>query len=225
MKFGLTVVQKQFVKALLLASSISAGYFFVRVLVGHSGRYWFMLWNLFLAWLPLVFAWGLQSSLKHNRWLSWKPLLFTLLWLSFLPNSFYMVSDLVHLHSTGEVSLLYDSVLMFSFIFSGMVLGFTSLFIVQRQLQTKLHRRNTHALMTGVLLACSFAIYLGRDFRLNSWDILINPAGLIFDVSDQFINPTQHPQVITTTLMFFALLVGMYVVLWQVVKVLGAKPR
>lgn len=225
MDLNFNEVQKRFLQALLLASGISIGYFLVRVVVGHSWWYAFLLWNLFLAWLPLVFAWGLQSSLKKYRWLSWQPLLFAVLWLGFLPNSFYIVSDLVHLHSTGEVSLLYDCVMVFSFIFTGMVLGFTSLFIVQKQLHDKLRLRHTHTIMGVVLLACSFAIYLGRDFRLNSWDVLTNPAGLLFNVSDQFINPSQHPHFLTTTLIFFALLMGMYTVLWQVIKVLEAKRK
>ncbi len=220
---GLNKVQWHFLRALLLASGINVGFYIVRVFAGHSFRYWFLLWNLFLAWLPLVFAWLLQNSLKKERWLGAKPFIYTVLWLGFLPNSFYLVSDLIHLHSTGEVSLLYDAVLIFSFIFTGFVLGFTSLFIVQRQLHDKLKRRDTHAIMALVLLLCSFAVYLGRNFRLNSWDVLVNPAGLLFDVSDQFVNPGQHPQLFTTTLMFFALFIGIYAVLWQVIKAVQAE--
>lgn len=219
----LSEVQRQFLLALALASLINAGFFMVRLFSAYTWRYWFLLWNLALAWLPLIFAWLLQDSLKKQRWLSAKPIIFSVLWLGFLPNSFYMVSDLIHLRSTGEVSLLYDAVMFFSFIFTGFVLGFTSLFIVQKQLSDKLRKRDTHTMMLGILLLCGFAIYLGRNFRLNSWDILVNPAGLLFDVSEQFVNPTAHPQLVTTTLMFFALLLGMYVVIWQVIKALQAK--
>lgn len=223
MKLEFNEVQRQFLRALLMATAINAGFFIVRVISAHNSRYWFLFWNLMLAWLPLLFAWLLQLSLKKHRWLSAKPLIFTVLWLGFLPNSFYLASDLVHLHSTGEVSLLYDGVMMLSFIFTGLVLGFTSLFIIQRQLHDKLKRRDTHTIMAGVLLLCSFAIYLGRDFRLNSWDVLVNPAGFLFDVSDQFVNPAAHPQLLTTTLMFFALLMGIYVVLWQVIRAIQAE--
>lgn len=223
MNLSLNKVQRHYLRALLLATGISVGFYLVRVGAGHTSRYLFLLWNLFLAWLPLVFAWLLQSSLKHRRWLSAQPVIYTALWLGFLPNSFYIISDMIHLHSTGEVSLLYDAVMIFSFIFTGMVLGFTSLFIVQRQLHDKLRRRDTHSIMAVVLLLCSFAVYLGRNFRLNSWDVLVNPAGLLFDVSDQFVNPGQHPQLITTTLMFFALFMGIYVVLWQVIKAIQAE--
>ncbi len=222
MKTKLSKVEWQYVKALLLASAISAGFFIARFVSAQSTRYAFLFWNLLLAWLPLVFAWYLQRSLKKNRWSRAAPIIFTILWIGFLPNSFYLVTDLIHLHSTGEVSLLYDCVMFFSFIFSGMVLGFTSLFMVQKLLHDKLRRRDTHSIMAAVLLLCSFAMYLGRVFRLNTWDVLINPAGLLFDVSDQFVNPTQHPQFLTTTLLFFALLIGMYAVLWQGIKTVRA---
>jgi uncharacterized membrane protein len=224
MQLRLTAVQKQFLLAMALATSMSLAFFTIRVFSTDTWRYWFLCWNLVLAWLPLMFAWLLQDSLKYRRrWLSGKPLIFTLLWLGFLPNSFYLISDLIHLRSTGEVSLLYDAVMFFSFIFNGLILGYTSVFIVQRQVRHKWGSGDTHAIMAGVLLLCSFAIYLGRNLRLNSWDVLINPAGLLFDVSDQFINPTAHPQVLTTTVMFFALLLGMYTVIWQVIRAVQAE--
>ncbi len=222
MKIRPNTAERQYIKALLLASAISAGFFIARFVGAQSTRYAFLIWNLFLAWLPLVFAWYLAQSLKTHRWQSAKPLILTALWLAFLPNSFYLVTDLIHLQSTGEVSLLYDSVMFFSFIFTGMALGFTSVFMVQKQLSDKLKRKDAHVIMAGVLLLCSFAMYLGRIFRLNSWDVLINPAGLLFDVSDQFVNPAQHPQFFTTTLLFFTLLIGMYAVLWLGIKVVQA---
>ncbi len=221
----LSEVQKQLLLAFTLATLINLGFFTVRVISAGTLRYAFLFWNLLLAWLPLLFAWLLKESLKKQPWRSPKPIIYAALWLGFLPNSFYMVSDLIHLQSTGEVSLLYDSVMFFSFIFTSFALGFTSLFIVQRELHEKLKLKSTHAIMAGILFLCSFAIYLGRDFRLNSWDVLVNPAGLLFDVSDQFVNPAAHPQLITTTLMFFALLIGMYAVIWQVIRALEAHWR
>ena len=52
----------------------------------------FLIWNLFLAWIPVFFAAGF--AVVHRRvWLV--PL--GLGWLAFLPNSPYLVTDLVHL--------------------------------------------------------------------------------------------------------------------------------
>ena len=66
-----------------------------------------------------------------------------------------------------------------------------------------------------MLLLSSFAMYLGRDLRWNSWDVLLNPAGIIFDVSERVIDPLDHPEAFTTTLMFFIFLAGLYIFLRQ----------
>ncbi len=198
-----------------------------RELATGSNRYWFLLWNLLLAWLPLIFAGSLRHWLRQHYWLTWQGVALTWLWLIFLPNSFYLSSDLVHIHQTGEISLLYDTVLFLSFIWNGLVLGYFSLFIVHGQLIKRLRRRTTHGLIALILLLCSFAIYLGRSLRWNSWDAMVNPAGLLLDVSERVLHPLTHPQAMTTTLMFFVLLGGLYVVIWQFIKIIvqSARPR
>lgn len=208
------------VYALLISNSLSLILYLFRVADSDSFRYWFLFWNLALAWLPLVFAWWLIKRLPRTPWLSVSNIILTLLWLGFLPNSFYMLSDLIHLQSTGEVSLLYDAVLFFSFIFNGFVSGFISLYIIHRELLRRLERLRAHSVVAGVILICSFAIYLGRNLRWNTWDTIINPAGILFDVSDRFINPAAHPQVVATTLTFFMLIGSMYMVVWQLVEAL-----
>jgi uncharacterized membrane protein len=84
--------------------------------------------------------------------------------------------------------------------------------LVHTELLRRVSRRATHTLIELVLVLCSFAIYIGRDLRWNSWDILTHPASVLFDVSDRVLNPREHPQVITTTLSFFVLLSSMYIV-------------
>lgn len=188
----------------------------------QSTRYWFLLWNLFLAWLPLLFAWWLVKRLKHSRWSDTGNIALTFLWVGFLPNSFYIVSDLIHLEATGEVSLLYDAVMFTSFIFNGYVAGYMSLLLVHDRLLKRISRIRAHAIVAAVLLACSFAIYLGRNLRWNTWDVLVNPAGILFDVSDRFINPAAHPQAFVTTVTFLLLLGSIYIVIWQFVHALKA---
>lgn len=210
--------------ALLVSNGVSLLLYLIRVIGADDFRYWYLFWNLALAWLPLLFAWILVKRLKRTPWLSWLNILLTLAWLAFLPNSFYVVSDLIHLQSTGEVSLLYDAVLFFSFIFNGYVSGFASLYIVHRQLIKRLERMTAHTLIGGVILLSSFAIYLGRYLRWNTWDALVHPAGLLFDVSDRVINPIAHPQAVVTTGTFFLLIGSMYIVVWQLVRALKNEP-
>jgi uncharacterized membrane protein len=78
--------------------------------------------------------------------------------------------------------------------------------------------RLAHIMIASVLLLCSFAIYLGRYLRWSTWDVLVNPAGVVFDVSDRIINPVSHGQTFSTTLTFFLLLGSMYLVIWQAIR-------
>jgi len=208
------------VQALLISNGVGVTFFCLRAFESGSTRYWFLVWNLLLAWIPLGLAWVLKQNLQRYRWQSPSNLALTFLWFGFLPNSFYVVSDFIHLKSTGEVSLLYDVVLFASFTFNAYTAGFISLYLVHRELRKRLPPLNAHGVIAGVLLACSFAIYLGRSLRWNTWDVLVNPAGLLFDVSDRLINPGAHPQAIVTTGTFFVLLSSMYIVIWQLVGAL-----
>ena len=206
--------------ALVFSCGVSLLLFILRSVESQTDRYWFLIWNLVLAWLPLAFAWWLAGRLRKTSWLTWQNLALTFLWLGFLPNSFYVVSDLIHLHETGEVSLLYDIVMFSSFIFNAAIVGFMSLFIVHRELLKRIAHKKAHVVVGMVLLACSFAIYLGRSLRWNSWDVLVNPAGILFDVSDRIVNPISHPQSFVTTMTFFLLLTSVYCVIWELVRAL-----
>ena len=213
---------RRIIYALILSNSVAVILFLLRSAESQTDRYWFMIWNLFLAWLPLVFAWWLVRRLKTTSWLGWQNLLLTLLWLGFLPNSFYVVSDLIHIQETGEVSLLYDIVMFVSFMFNATIVGFMSLFMVHRELLKRVAYEKAYMVVTTILLACSFAIYLGRSLRWNSWDALINPVGILFDVSDRIVNPGAHPQSFVTTVTFFLLLSSIYFVIWELAMSLRA---
>lgn len=204
--------------ALLLSSLTSVGLFMAGALRNHSMEFSYLIWNLFLAWLPLLFGLWLERVLRRKLWSSWEALAATALWLAFLPNSFYMISDFVHIQEVQRIDLLYDVVTFSAFIFSGVTLGFLSLYAIHRQLLQRMHWRMAALTTAGVILLCSFAIYLGRDLRWNSWDILVNPGGILFDVSDRFLHPTSYPRLFTTTGSFFVLLGSLYVVVWEVAR-------
>lgn len=205
------------VQALALASTVSVGFYLVGTLFAHSGAYWYLVWNLFLAWLPLLFAAWLVAILPARSWDSWLAIALTLLWLGFLPNSFYIITDFIHLAAdTGN--LLYQAAMIMSFALNGLALGFVSLYILHRQLLKRLANYQAAVVVALVLVLTSFAIYLGRDLRWNSWDALTNPAGILFDISDVLLHPFGHLQAFTTTLTFFSLLGGIYATGWQLLR-------
>lgn len=208
------------VLALIFSSAVSFLFFTVRVAGAGSTRYWFLIWNLLLAWLPLFFAWLAVRRLGRTKLSNPLNILLLVLWLGFLPNSFYLVSDLIHLHQTGDINILYDAVMFASFIFNGYIAGYLSLYMIHRELLDRLSRHKAHLIIAGVLLLCSFAIYLGRVLRWNTWDVLINPAGLLFDMSEQVVKPLSNPQLFMTTATFFLLLGSIYAVVWHLVQAL-----
>lgn len=212
-------------RALLLSNTVSLVLFAIRVFGADSFRFGFMFWNLLLGAVPLVFAIWLVKSLRKRVWLSWQNLALTILWLAFLPNSFYILTDYIHIHLTGEINILFDVVLFFSCIFNAYVFGFWSLYLVHREIQKRLKIHQANLIVAATLFISSFAIYMGRYQRWNSWDVLAHPFGLLFDVSDRLTNPVEHPQVLTTTLTFFLLLGSIYWVILQFVNVIrGHRP-
>jgi uncharacterized membrane protein len=207
------------IQAIATSYCVSLLLFLGRVFATDSLRYWFLIWNLALGWVPVALAAMLVRGLAKKRWLTGWNIVYTVLWLGFLPNSFYILSDMMHIHSTGEIGQLYDVVMFASFVFNGFVTGFISLYMVHSQLLKRFKDFHAHLVVAAVVLASGFAIYLGRNLRWNTWDIVVHPFAVLFDISDRIINPTTHPQAFVTTATFSMLIGSMYIVIWQFVKV------
>lgn len=208
-------VRSQFMLALVASTLISVGLFWYGAWRNHSLEFGYLVWNLFLAWLPLVFAVRLVSILRRKLWSSWEGLGLSLLWLVFLPNSFYMISDFIHLQDVQRVDVLYDTFMFTAFIYTGVALGFSSLYLIHLQLRRRLSAEAAAGWVAATLFICSAAVYVGRDLRWNSWDVLTNPGGLLFDISDRLQHPAAYPQMLVTIITFFILLSSMYSLLWR----------
>lgn len=217
--------QQEVFTTFLLASGVSFGLLLVRIIITGSTRLSFMVWNLILGWIPLLLAFWLYKRLSGKRLPDWKDVIIGFLWLGFLPNSFYMISDLIHLQSSGEVSLLYDTAMIVSFVLNGILLGYTSLFIVQNQLKKYAGTKVAYIFSQVVLVLSAFAIYLGRYLRWNTWDVVVNPAGLVFDVSDRIINPGTHLHTFVVTGVFYVVLGSTYIVIDRLVKLVRTTSR
>lgn len=191
-----------------------------RILVSDSLRYIFLLWNLVLAVIPLLLAWWLSDRLKTESWFAWPQIVLSFIFIGFLPNTFYLITDFVHLQQSDQVSLYFDVVMLSSFVFCGVILGFVSIFLIHRQLLRRLNERKSMAIVALVFFLASFAAYLGRFTRFNSWDIILRPAGLLFDVSDRFINPTEHGDTYLATITLFIVLMSIYFVVYSSAKLL-----
>ncbi|HVC36731.1 MAG TPA: DUF1361 domain-containing protein [Candidatus Dormibacteraeota bacterium] len=204
----------QFILALLVASLMSGALFLYQMVVNRNLAYSYLPWNLILAWLPFLFSLRLTQVLRTKLWSSWEALAWSGLWLVFVPNSFYMISDFIHLKEVPVANVLFAAVLFSSFIYTAVLLGLSSLFLVHQSLNKRLLPKLSAGIISGVLLLCSIAVYIGRDLRWNSWDVVVNPVGLLFDLSDRLLHPNAYPQMIVTISSFFILLSSMYGLAW-----------
>lgn len=217
--------RNQFILALVLSSLVSIGLYFYGAWRNGSLQYGYLTWNLFLAWIPLLFAVRLMTVLRYKLWSSWEAMMLTTFWLIFLPNSFYMISDFIHLQFVKRVDVVYDAIMLTAFIFTGVILGFSSLYLINLQLKRRISAMATAVLIAMTLLICSFAMYVGRDLRWNSWDVFANPGGLLFDFSDRLFHPAAYPQMFITVFGFFILISTMYIVLQSGIRFLDSSKR
>lgn len=167
----------------------------------YSGKieYLFLIWNIFLAWIPFVIS-SLFSKIIHSG--KWKQALLFCCWLGFFPNALYIVTDLVHLDRESSVPKWFDAVLLFSSSVVGLMMAFISLYRVEKYLYRMVHK-NVHALIiVFILFLGSFGVYLGRFLRWNSWDILSNPFQLLLSICQRVVSPVDHAQTWGVTVIF-----------------------
>jgi uncharacterized membrane protein len=158
----------------------------LRLMLTGVLRYGFLLWNLFLAWVPyllglLILRITIPGTSRPR--LGPGAVLLGLLWLLFYPNAPYILTDFIHvIEDAGNLSnalLWYDIILHAAFAFIGHLIGLISLVILYRIME-QLYRRWLAWLV--VVLACGlggYGIYLGRFQRLNSWDLLFVPSAAL----------------------------------------------
>jgi len=195
---------KQFL-LLTLAAGLPAGLVFFRM--AYTGRiiYGFLLWNLFLAWLPLLFAWIARMAAPRSRVLG---LLAAAAWLAFLPNAPYLITDIAHLRPTGDIPYFYDVVMFFSLALTGLTLGFASLRWMQEAVQQRWGLWLSRIFAASVIALASFGVYIGRFLRWNSWDIITHPGPLLLEIARIVHNPIAnraiwaHVALLTVTLLF-----------------------
>jgi uncharacterized membrane protein len=198
----------------LLFSSILAVFLFAaRVMRSGSTTYLNLPWNLFLAWIPYVAAlWAVHlHRARPGRW--WVLLIPGALWLAFFPNAPYILTDFWHLAHRPPVPVWYDIGLLSLFALTGLFLGILSLRMMQCLMEHYLGRLLGWGFVLVSLVLCGLGIYLGRFLRWNSWDLLLNPHGVLADIAVRLANPLEHAQTYGVTLRFGAILLVVYLTL------------
>lgn len=194
--------------ALVAVSAVGcAGVVLRSVLVGQ-GRHLFLIWNLFLAWLPLLLVLAVEEGRRRQLMRGWRLAALFGAWILLLPNAPYILTDFVHLKYSSPRHWWTDLTLILWFSLTGLLLGFVALRRMQRVLAESFGPQRSFVITVALIPLIAFGIYIGRFERWNSWDVVVQPIALISDIPNWF-----HRNSIKFTALFTLLLGAVHLML------------
>jgi uncharacterized membrane protein len=195
---------------LVLSSALACAFLAARIVRTERLSFAFLVWNLFLAWLPyLLSLWAATIQRRHPRaW--WRLLLPGALWLVFFPNAPYIVTDLLHLYDRPPVPLWYDLGLLAAFAFAGSFLAVASLHTMQVLVRRFAGHAASWVFALWAVGMAGLGVYLGRFERWNSWDLLLAPRAVLADAIEPILYPAHNVYTLGASGMFAALLLMVY---------------
>ena len=174
---SLYIFKKKQNSFLVLLSICAISLLLVRVKITHSFYLLFLIWNLILAFIPYFISNYIKADLSLKK-SNFKNLICITIWLLFVPNTFYLITDFVHLHHESHLQYIFDFWLLVSFSAAGFYLGILSIQTIYNQIQFFYSNKISNLFIISISFLCSFGIYVGRILRFNSWDIISNPIRL-----------------------------------------------
>jgi len=160
-----------------------------RIITSARFSYAFLAWNLFLAYVPFAVSTLIRN--QHGVRSRPKMIALILVWILFMPNCFYILTDLFHLHMENGRPW-FDLTLILSFAWNGMLLGILSMRDMEVLLRRWKGKLFSNAVICLVLWLNAFGVYIGRYLRFNSWDVIANPLSLFGDIGEMIFDPYEH---------------------------------
>ena len=206
-------------KWLVISSVFSVLLLIIRLILTGNRAFIFLPWNLFLAFVPYVVSnWMMnEAGEKFNKY---KFFACFVAWLLFIPNSFYIITDLFHLRFREESSRWFDLTLILSFAWNGIIMGILSVRQIERIYLSRFPLKWHALFLFPVMWLIALGIYIGRFLRFNSWDVLTNPFKLIGDISELVFMPHQNFEEWGMISCFAVLMTIMYITIKKISKVI-----
>jgi uncharacterized membrane protein len=172
---------------LVAASALSVSVLVVGpTLVGEPITHRFLLWNLALAWVPFAAAIAVEELARAER--RRLTVAAGVVFVLFLPNAPYLVSDLTHLRGASSTPWL-DLARLFAFAWTGCVLCAAALRIVHGVVATRHGRAAGWMLVVVAAGACGVGVAIGRFARLNSWEVATRPTAVGAETASLAVSP------------------------------------
>jgi uncharacterized membrane protein len=193
-----------------------------RTLYSHTAHFQFLVWNLCLAWLPLVLAAVIyRAAARHSDLARLIVVPAAIVWLLFFPNAPYIVTDFVHLGQFHDnVPGWFDVMLIAWYAWTGLLLGVVSLRLMQEVVARAMGNVVGWLFVVLVTALGSVGIYLGRFLRWNSWDVFQAPLALADTGWDRANQPDAGELMLGFAVLFALLFLFVYATVY-----LLARPR
>lgn len=200
-----TVTSSAFIIALVVsAEDLRMG------LINHG----YLIWNLFLAWVPLIFALLACEELSSTKRRKWRFSGYAFGWFIFFPNAPYIFTDLVHVSIHTSRHYWADLAMVLACGLTGLMLWFVSLYLMHSLVARKYGSAAGWGFVTLMAGLTSFGVYLGRFQRFNSWDVVTKPGEIIQGVSAWASTAMADKPSVAFPLLFTAFLFISYLMLY-----------
>lgn len=208
-------IKTRTIAVLLMMSCSCCFLLLLRIYITKELYYLFLAGNLLLGLIPLMISYYLYHFHLRYPGRYFLILSMMLLWILFLPNAPYIVTDFIHLHPKSDVPLWFDAILIFSFATTGLLSGLISIYFVHEVLDKIFTKKISWILVVFVTGLAGYGIFLGRFLRWHSKDLFFNTKSVLFDVVLHLNDTTA----IAMTGMFTLLIMFSYLILVSMVNI------
>ncbi|MFA6355193.1 MAG: DUF1361 domain-containing protein [Candidatus Paceibacterota bacterium] len=182
----------------------------LRIILFGNTSFIYILWNVFLAAIPFFISYILLLYTNKDNIIKPFFIIGFILWLLFLPNSPYVITDFIHLGRFHAVPIMYDMFLLFASAWVALLMGLYSISHMEKILLLKFSKKVTNILIITIILFTSFGVYVGRYLRFNSWDFFISNNSLITSIWKIFTESNGYANVYGYTALFFIFIYTSY---------------
>ncbi len=197
----------------------------VRSIWMGNAESFYLVWNLFLAWIPLWIALYILRMHRRGTGGPWARYGMFGLWLIFFPNAPYIFTDIIHLRSLAGGHFWVELVLVVSCALTGQLVGFYSLFLLHGMIARSRGWKHGWGFIAMVAGLSGVGVCIGRFLRWNSWDLVANPAGLFRDLFYWAAHPAGWRVAVVLPALFACFIFFAYVLLFSLTRLKTIGPE
>lgn len=194
-----TSLRRRPLASAVVASLLAVALLGLRLAIARDPELTWMAWNLMLAWVPVALAAVLaRGGARRGGWPVLAPV--AILWILFLPNAPYLVTDLIHLVGRRDGLPLLDAAVLSTFAVTGILLFVLAVRTVAALTRRAFGEGAARTLAIACVGLSAVGIYLGRVLRWNSWDLLTDPLGRAASLLAHLSDPVSLTVAVVATL-------------------------